>query len=457
MDKKIPFYYSDWFIYFLPYLSIIFTAAFNSPFPLILFLSPILFIILRKKHFTFVDNDFIKSFNTLEAIKKEIEKLQADYSKKNKELQESFAQKVEKLNDEYNLSLKKLNEEKGEIQSELDSINNDITIQYAGIDLDEDIASSEIKSKLELIKVEEANLIKNDEAVKIQASLSKKEANAQKRQILRSFNSEVGTLLSNITVKNTDKMRTKITQSYTALNKLYEIDGVSLTPDFLENKLQQLDLMHSYQLKLELEKEQQLAIKEQMMEEEKVRREIEQEKKKIAKEEKQFNTELSKMLSYLSKANNDIEKNIYAEKIKELEEKLQLLEKDKNNVLEREANTRAGFVYVISNIGSFGENVFKIGMTRRLEPMDRVKELGSASVPFEFDVHAMIFSDDAPALENMLHKEFRNYQMNKINSRKEFFKVDLQKIADVVKERFNATTEFTMTAKAEQYYESLKM
>ena len=91
-------------------------------------------------------------------------------------------------------------------------------------------------------------------------------------------------------------------------------------------------------------------------------------------------------------------------KIKELEEKIKVLEKDKQNVLERETNTRAGYVYIISNIGSFGKDVYKIGMTRRLEPMDRISELSSASVPFPFDVHALIFSEDAPALENTLHK-----------------------------------------------------
>ena len=90
-------------------------------------------------------------------------------------------------------------------------------------------------------------------------------------------------------------------------------------------------------------------------------------------------------------------------------------------------------MYVISNIGSFGEGIYKIGLTRRLEPYDRVKELGDASVPFEFDVHAMIFSDDAPALENTLHRHFRDRELNKVNHRKEFFRVDIDEIEEVVK------------------------
>lgn len=193
-----------------------------------------------------------------------------------------------------------------------------------------------------------------------------------------------------------------------------------------------------------------------MLEEEKVRREIEREKNRIEKEEHQFRNEVSKLMKYLQKA-SDIEKQLYIDKIQELEDKLKLLEKDKENVLQREQNTRAGYVYVISNIGSFGENIYKIGMTRRLEPMDRVKELGNASVPFEFDVHAMIFSEDAPKLENILHETFRENQVNKVNPRKEFYNVPLEKIEEVVKNNYNATVTFTMIAQATQYRESLKL
>lgn len=454
-EKKIPFYFSDWFIYLLPLFSVFLGTAFPPAFAL--FFSPIILLNLRKYDFVLVDVNFLKLNKSIEDLNSKINNLETEYVQKEADLRI----KTGNLETEYELKKeeyeKQYKNEENVLRSKLKAMEGEITYKYTNVELEEDITSPEIKSKLELLKVKETELLKSDNAVKILYELPKKVADARKRQILRSFNSEVGALLSKLTVSNTDKSRAKITQSYTALNKIFEIDGVSLTPEFLENKLKQLDLIYSYQLKLELEKEQQLAIKEQMQEEEKVRREIEQEKKRIEKEEKQFNAELSKMLSYLSKANNDIEKNIYADKIKELEEKIKLLEKDKENVLQRETNTRAGFVYIISNIGSFGEDVFKIGMTRRLEPMDRVKELGSASVPFEFDVHAMIFSDDAPALENMLHKEFRNYQLNKINPRKEFFKVDLQKIVDIVRERFNATTEFTMTARAEQYYESLKI
>lgn len=139
------------------------------------------------------------------------------------------------------------------------------------------------------------------------------------------------------------------------------------------------------------------------------------------------------------------------------EEKIKQLDKDKSDINNRLLNTRAGYVYVISNIGSFGENIYKIGMTKRLNPLDRVNELGSASVPFKFDVHAMIFSEDAPKLENHLHKVFAIKSVNKINSRKEFFNVSLKEIEKEVLDNFDATVEFTEFAKAEEYRRSLEL
>jgi phage membrane protein len=209
-------------------------------------------------------------------------------------------------------------------------------------------------------------------------------------------------------------------------------------------------------VKEEEEKEQKKAIREQMVEEEKVRREIEREKQKIEKEEAQFSNEIKKLMSYMQKARDDIERQLYIDKIKELEEKLKALQVDKENVLQREQNTRAGFVYIISNIGSFGDRVFKIGMTRRLEPMERIAELSSASVPFPFDVHAMIFSENAPGLEAILHQHFDEMRVNKVNQRKEFFKVDLDDIKKVVLENHNATVKFVDIPDATEYRETLK-
>ena len=123
----------------------------------------------------------------------------------------------------------------------------------------------------------------------------------------------------------------------------------------------------------------------------------------------------------------------------------------------REANKRAGFVYVISNVGSFGEGVFKIGMTRRLDPMERIIELSDASVPFNFDVHAMVFTDDAPTLEAALHKEFENGRLNMVNRRREFFRTTIGEIEAVINQNYDKTVDFVETPDAEQYRISLKM
>ncbi|MCH3267805.1 DUF4041 domain-containing protein [Enterococcus faecium] len=320
----------------------------------------------------------------------------------------------------------------------------------------EETSSSEIKNKLSLLKLKEKEYI-IDDAVSVPLILNKREKNNLKKKMLIPFDSEVKGLLNKLTISNIDSTREKIIKIFDKINNLFKNDNAELRKSLLEFKLQELELHYSYLVKITEEKEQQKAIKEQMIEEEKVRREIDREKKRIDKEQRQFNSEISKLIAYMQKANADVEKELYANKIQELEEKLKELEVIRENVLQRELNTRAGYVYVISNIGSFGEDIYKIGMTRRLEPMDRIKELSSASVPFEFDVHAMIFSEDAPSLETKLHNHFRKQEVNKINQRKEFFKVSLDEIEKVVLENYNGTVTFTKLAKAEQYRRSLEL
>lgn len=382
-----------------------------------------------------------------ETIEKETAKIEHDIevriSEKNTELNQ-LCSEISKAKDE-------LKNKKQEIEN-LEPLVTVVNIDTEGLEL---ATSQELKNILSRYKLEEDELVKNNTAIDVIINDDKKFITTQIRQILRSFNAECDLTISNVTLKNIDTMRNKILRSYETLNKIYKSDGVQITKVFLENKLQQLITAHSYQEKLEDERVQKKLIQEQLKEEEKVRREIEREKAKIEKDETQFKNEISKLMKYLQKTDNEVEKTLYIDKIKECEEKLSELETVKSDVLNREKNTRAGFVYIISNIGSFGENIFKIGMTRRLEPMDRIKELSSASVPFEFDVHALIFSDDAPGLESILHNTFREYEVNKVNHRKEFFSIPLEKIEKVVTEHHNATVQWTYDAAAEEYRESL--
>lgn len=174
----------------------------------------------------------------------------------------------------------------------------------------------------------------------------------------------------------------------------------------------------------------------------------------MEKEQTHYQTALNRVLQQL-KLNPDSQELL--QKKSEIESQLVDIDKALHDIDYREANQRAGYVYIISNIGAFGENIYKIGMTRRLDPQDRVDELGDASVPFNFDVHAMIFSDDAPALENALHHAFEDKKVNMVNQRREFFNVTLDEIKEVVKRNFDKTVEFIDTPDAEQYRISQKM
>lgn len=178
--------------------------------------------------------------------------------------------------------------------------------------------------------------------------------------------------------------------------------------------------------------------------------------KKIKKEQNHYQNALEHINKQLDSASED-EKAELLKKKSEIESELTEINKSIEDIDYRATNAKAGYVYIISNVGSFGKDVYKIGMTRRLEPQERVDELGDASVPFNFDVHAMIFSDNAPALEAALHKAFENRKLNMVNTRREFFNVTLEEIEDVVKKNYDKTVEFTRLAPAEQYYESQKM
>lgn len=417
--------------------------------------------------------DKCRLIDDAEVYKKEAEKIKEDAAKlreeydnkihsvdeKTKSIIEDCKKEIKTIANEANKKAVKLDSEINKLQEEYNKLNCEYMYEVSKFIISDNITSEEYKSKYNLSVLKEKDIIKDARAVTIDLHdklEGKKQIENDAKQLLRCFNSETASILLALTVKNIDSSKNKIMRCFETLNKLFTTDKVSLSKEILEVKLEQADLMYAYQYQKEQERLQQKAIREQMVEEEKVRREIEKQKAKIEKEEKQFQNEITKLMGYMQKS-NEAEKQLYIDKIRELEEKLKQVEADKENVLEREQNTRAGYVYVISNIGSFGEDVFKIGMTRRLEPMDRVKELGDASVPFEFDVHAMIFSDDAPALETILHNTFKNKQVNKVNPRKEFFKVKLDDIEKVVKENFNATVTFTKVAEAAQYRESLRI
>lgn len=217
--------------------------------------------------------------------------------------------------------------------------------------------------------------------------------------------------------------------------------------------LELVDIEYKYYIKRQQEKEEQQAIKERMKQEKEEKKQLEAERKKLEREESKYKTEMERNEELLKTETDDTKILQLQQRLQELQQQLEDVEYKKEEVTSLSMG-KAGYVYIISNLGSFGENTFKIGMTRRLEPQQRVDELGSASVPFRFDVHALIFSDDAVGLENTLHKRLSSTRINKVNFRKEFFRIDIDSLETLV-EDIDPTAEFTKTMYAEEYQQTL--
>lgn len=268
------------------------------------------------------------------------------------------------------------------------------------------------------------------------------------------FNGKVDTILAGVKQDNFGTLNQKIVDAYQLVNNLGKaFRNAVITREYLDSRIDELKWSVVVMELRNNEREEQRRIKEQIREEERAKREFEKAIKDAEKEEDAIKKALEKATKDMEAA-SDEQKQKYEAKLAELNERLKIAEEKGQRALSMAQQTKSGHVYVISNVGSFGENVYKIGMTRRLEPEDRVKELGDASVPFSFDIHALIYSDDAPTLENNLHKYFVDNQLNKVNTRKEFFKVT---IADVRRrvEELNLPAKWTMTALASEYRESL--
>lgn len=216
-----------------------------------------------------------------------------------------------------------------------------------------------------------------------------------------------------------------------------------------------IEIEYEYYIKKEQQKEEQARLREQMMQEAEERKVLEQQKKQVEKEEEKYKVEISKIEESLSTSEDNEMLQKLRVRLEELKNQLDNVEHKKQDIIKRQ-NGKAGYVYIISNLGSFGEKTFKIGMTRRLNPQDRVDELGDASVPFVFDVHSFIFSDDAVALEKKLHEVLNDKRTNKINLRKEFFNVSIDELEILVQE-IEPTAEFNKTMVAEQYRQTLSI
>ena len=421
--------------------------------------------------------DFLKKkeFEEIRQLKSQLERykpitdIEAEVENQKKNLEQLIAQKqseiktvednFNKLSSDYQAALEtytKLRKEVSLFENKLDLIEFGVYEPIYDFEKSDEYRAEQnrvIELQKEMISSEKAAICRTNWT--IDGSEAKGRASTKRyiKLTLRAFNGECESLISKVKWNNVNQMRERIKKSFETINKISESQTVSIQASYLELKIKELNLEYEYQLKKQKEKEELRAAQEAMREEEKARREFEQAQKEAEKEETYYQKALEKARKEIEQATGDKHDKLQAQ-IEKLEQELKEAQEKKERAISMAQQTKRGHVYVISNIGSFGEQVFKIGMTRRLEPEDRVKELGDASVPFQFDIHAMIYSEDAPTLENELHKSFTNNKVNMLNYRKEFFNVTIDEIEQKVRE-IGIDAEFQKIPEAMEYRETI--
>lgn len=424
-------------------------------------------------------------------VQQAINKLEQEQKEKRKKAEDESYQIQKKIND-LTTSLK-LGESIQDLQPVLNGLEKSIKDKHEEIDrLKEQITSYDdqinmesyglytphysfenslaYKEKLEEIRRHQKSLIKNDEAGTIFRPMTLNDSKSKGRsmqrknikQLVRSFNVECEAAINKATYTNMPRIEKRIQRSFDQLNKLNTPNGVELSVDYLQLKLDELHLAFEYEAKKEEEKEKLREERERDREEKKAQAEIARKRKAVeqerAKQAKHFEQAQSLLKEKMASVDKDDEKyKSLQEEVNKLKAQLDDLDKQSASLDYRENHSTAGYVYIISNIGSFGKNIFKIGVTRRLEPLDRIRELSSASVPFKFDVHALVFSDDAYKLETNLHNYFDKQRVNKVNDRKEFFNITIEQIKDALSKYYNRTFDFHEIPEAEEYRKSLEI
>lgn len=448
-------------------------------------------------------------------IKKSIENLSAELNDKDR-LYQSISEKakedalknitdeIDKKNDELkecSQNVDKLNQELENIKNELEKSQNTLNLnnrkvqklkttyksmQYA-IDkffntdnLNEDtvkelkdesneILSTTVELKLHLMDVKQLHKLYNqnykiikDTLIKYQQRYTTKTNMAIYKLMVIALEAELQNVLYNI---NYGKLDNAINDIKTITAKYLKIatDGNQSIVTTMKKFIGEIEYLFIEAVKIEYEyyvhkeqiKEEQRAIREQMRQEAEERKKLEEQRKQVEKEEEKYKNEITTITNQLSEVVDDEKTQQLQQRIIELQKQLEAVANKKEEIANLQ-NGKAGYVYVISNLGAFGENVFKIGMTRRLEPQERINELGDASVPFPYDVHSLIFSDDAVSLEQNIHKALNNKRVNKINLRKEFFRITIDELEELVYS-LEPTAEFNRTLLAEQYYQSMSI
>lgn len=269
----------------------------------------------------------------------------------------------------------------------------------------------------------------------------------QCRLMLRAYNAEADNCIRTVRSHNLEPTISRLTRAKDSIQKLGRSMAIQITDEFHELRLAEIRLTADYHLRVAEERETQRALREDLREQEKVERELQKAREKFEKERDQYEAALQIAIN-----SGD------ASAIATMQARLEQAELNLRDIENREANARAGYVYVISNLGAFGDQIVKIGMTRRLEPTERIRELSGAGVPFLYDVHVLFFSDDAAGLEGQLHREFEDRRVNRVNLRREFFYATPHEVREAVRRIVGATTlEFREEAEASEFRRSMSM
>ncbi|MCF7701590.1 DUF4041 domain-containing protein [Loktanella sp. M215] len=315
--------------------------------------------------------------------------------------------------------------------------------------------SEEFKKQIKVVRDEQKAMITAKRATHcptewtVEGSKSKGQTmiNRQSRLTMRAFNNECEAAIANIRWNNAVAMEKRIQAAAGAINKENASMQITLSEAYVMLRIKELRLNHEYREQIKVEKDERA---------ESAR--AEREEKKLLAQAEAAERDEQKYQDLLDKARKeagiDGGTDAMQERIAELEASLAAAHTESERARAMAEMTKSGYVYIISNVGSFGEDVVKIGLTRRLDPDDRVRELGDASVPFSFDTHAMIYSDEAPALEFALHREFAERRINMSNMRKEFFRVGLEEVEDAVA-RLAPDANFFKDREAQEWLETL--
>lgn len=412
----------------------------------------------------------------LESLKKQIAESQVEFAHQKITQEQLLKEQYDKYMDEiskqkslilaYNDEINELNSNIKDLKKDIITFSDEILVQDFGLyePRYSFINADAYKAELTNIRNKQKAMIKDGSAVSGSidwqvngsAAQGRKMIKDMQKLLLRAFNSECDEIINKVKYNNYDTSVKKMERSFNAIAKLGITMSISITSNYYDLKIQELQLALEYQIQKQREKEEKAELRAQQREEARLQKELKEQRKNIDKERKHYEQALSNINKQISSSSDENIEELNKKK-EEIIQSLSDIDTKIKDIDYREANQKAGYVYIISNIGSFGEGIYKIGMTRRLNPQERVDELGDASVPFKFDVHAMIFSEDAPALEAKLHRAFEDRKLNLVNQRREFFKVSLDEIKEVVKNNFDKTVEFVDVPDADQYRISLKL